>query len=42
MLVIAVQLGLVASVGVFSPVFATYRLEHTGPGLVARTRPRGR
>jgi hypothetical protein len=36
-LVIVVQLGLVTSVGVFNPVFATYRLEHSGPGLVART-----
>ena len=36
-LVIAVQLGLVTSVGVFNPVFATHRLDHTEPGLVART-----
>jgi hypothetical protein len=36
-LVLVVQLGLVTSVGVFNPVFATYRLQHTGPGLVART-----
>ena len=36
-LVIAVQLGLVTCMGVFNPVFATYRLEHTEPGLVART-----
>jgi MFS family permease len=36
-LVIAVQLGLVTCVGVFTPVFATYRLERTEPGLVART-----
>jgi MFS family permease len=35
-LVIAVQLGLVTSVGVFNPVFATYRLQHTEAGLVAR------
>jgi MFS transporter len=36
-LVLVVQLGLVTSVGVFNPVFGTYRLQHTGPGLVART-----
>ena len=36
-LVIVVQLGLVTSMGVFNPVFATHRLDHTEPGLVART-----
>jgi MFS family permease len=35
-LVIAVQLGLVTSVGVFNPVFATYRLDQTAPDRVAR------
>jgi MFS family permease len=37
LLVIAVQLGLVTSVGVFNPVFATYRLEQTDTDRVART-----
>jgi MFS family permease len=37
MLVIAVELGLITSVGVFNPVFATYRLDQTGPDRVART-----
>jgi hypothetical protein len=36
-LVIIVQFGLVTSMGVFNPVFATYRLEQTGPDRVART-----
>ncbi len=36
-LVIAVQLGLVTSVGVFNPIFATYRLEQTDDDRVART-----
>jgi MFS family permease len=35
-LVIAVQFGLVTCVGVFNPVFATYRLEQTAPDRVAR------
>jgi hypothetical protein len=35
-LVIAVQLGLVTCVGVFNPVFATYRLHHTDKHRVAR------
>ncbi|MES9508794.1 MFS transporter [Streptomyces sp. NPDC000609] len=35
--VIVVQLGLVTCCGVFSPVLATYRLDHTGPDRVART-----
>ncbi|MFF4209575.1 MFS transporter [Streptomyces sp. NPDC001796] len=36
-LVIVVQLGLVTCIGVFNPVLATYRLDHTGPDRVART-----
>ena len=36
-LVIAVQLGLVTCMGVFNPVFATYRLEQTATDRVART-----
>ncbi|MFI6703722.1 MFS transporter [Streptomyces sp. NPDC050509] len=36
-LIIAVQLGLVTCCGVFNPVLATYRLDHTDPGRVART-----
>jgi Major Facilitator Superfamily len=36
-LVLVVQLGLVTSVGVFNPVFATYRLEQTPDDRVART-----
>jgi hypothetical protein len=36
-LVIAVQLGLVTCVGVFNPVFATYRLDQTATDRVART-----
>jgi MFS family permease len=36
-LVIAVQFGLVACMGVFNPVFATYRLEQTATDRVART-----
>jgi MFS family permease len=35
-LVIAVQFGLVASVGLFNPVFSTYRLEQTPDDRVAR------
>lgn len=37
LLVIAVQLGLVTCMGVFNPVFATYRLDHTATDRVART-----
>ena len=37
LLVIAVQFGLVTCVGVFNPVFATYRLDQTEPDRVART-----
>ncbi|MGF1426908.1 MFS transporter [Kitasatospora sp. LaBMicrA B282] len=33
----AVQLGLVTCCGLFNPLLATYRLEQTEPGLVART-----
>jgi MFS family permease len=36
-LVIAVQLGLVTCMGVFNPIYATYRLEHTPAERVART-----
>jgi MFS family permease len=36
-LVIAVQLGLVTCMGVFNPVFATYRLDQTDEDRVART-----
>jgi hypothetical protein len=36
-LVIAVELGLIACMGVFNPVFATYRLEQTPTDRVART-----
>ncbi|MFE7009615.1 MFS transporter [Streptomyces sp. NPDC057651] len=36
-LVIAVQLGLVTCCGLFNPVLATYRLEHSDPERVART-----
>jgi hypothetical protein len=36
-LVIAVQLGLVACMGVFNPVFSTYRLEQTATDRLART-----
>jgi hypothetical protein len=35
-LVISVQFGLVLCMGVFNPVSATYRLEHTEKPLVAR------
>ena len=36
-LVIVVQLGLVTCIGVFNPVFVTYRLDQTEAGRVART-----
>ncbi|MFF3438688.1 MFS transporter [Streptosporangium sp. NPDC002721] len=36
-LVIALQFGLVTCCGMFNPVLATYRLDHTDPGRVART-----
>jgi MFS family permease len=35
--VIAVEFGLIACMGVFTPVFATYRLEQTATDRVART-----
>jgi MFS family permease len=36
-LVMAVELGLITCMGVFNPVFATYRLEETASDRVART-----
>ena len=36
-LVMAVELGLILCMSVFSPVLATYRLEHTETDRVART-----
>jgi MFS family permease len=36
-LVMVVQLGLITSMGVFNPVYATYRLQHTPADRVART-----
>jgi MFS family permease len=36
-LVMAVELGLITCMGVFNPVFATYRLNHTETDRVART-----
>ncbi|MFG2025807.1 MFS transporter [Streptomyces sp. NPDC048825] len=36
-LVIAVEFGLITSMGVFNPVYATYRLEQTATDRVART-----
>ncbi|WP_189311551.1 MFS transporter [Streptomyces brasiliensis] len=36
-LIIAVQFGLVFFCGVYNPVLATYRLDHTAPDRVART-----
>jgi MFS family permease len=35
-LVIAIQFGLVTSIGVFNPVLATYRLQHTEADRIAR------
>lgn len=37
LLVMVVELGLITCIGVFNPVLATYRLEHTPPDRVART-----
>lgn len=37
LVVIMVELGLITSMGVFNPLFATYRLEHTPPDRVAMT-----
>jgi MFS family permease len=36
LLVLAIQFGLVASIGVFNPVLATYRLQHTDADRIAR------
>ncbi|MFD9903994.1 MFS transporter [Streptomyces sp. NPDC059063] len=36
-LVMAVELGMITCMGVFNPVYVTYRLEHTPADLVART-----
>ncbi|HEV2639565.1 MAG TPA: MFS transporter [Actinocrinis sp.] len=36
-LVIVIELGLLTCMGVFNPVYATYRLEQTAPDRVART-----
>ncbi|MEV6553025.1 MFS transporter [Streptomyces sp. NPDC051597] len=36
-LIITVQLGLVTCCGLFNPLLATYRLEHTDPDKLART-----
>lgn len=36
-LVMAIELGLITSAGVFNPVYATYRLDQTPAGRVART-----
>ena len=36
LLVMGVELALISCVGVFNPIFATYRLEQTPPELVAR------
>jgi hypothetical protein len=36
-LVMAVELGLITCMGVFNPVFATYRLDQTAADRVART-----
>jgi MFS family permease len=37
LLVISVELGLIVCMGVFNPVYATYRLEQTAPDRIART-----
>lgn len=37
LMVMALQLGLVTSMGIFTPVLATYRLEQTAPERIART-----
>ena len=36
-LVMAIELGLITCIGVFNPVYATYRLDQTPPDRVART-----
>lgn len=37
LLVMALQFGLILSIGIFNPVFATYRLEKIAPDRLART-----
>lgn len=37
LIVIALQLGLVTTLGIFSPLAATYKLEQTAPDRIART-----
>jgi MFS family permease len=37
LLVIGLQFGLILSIGIFNPAFATYRLEQTAPARIART-----
>lgn len=37
LLVIVLEFGLITCMGVFNPVFVTYRLRHTAPDRVART-----
>jgi MFS family permease len=37
LLIIVIEFGLITSIGIFNPVFAAYRLEHTTPDRVART-----
>jgi Major Facilitator Superfamily len=37
LLVMGLQLGLMISIGIFTPVMATYRLEQTAPERIART-----
>jgi predicted MFS family arabinose efflux permease len=36
-LIMAIEFGLITCMGVFNPVFAAYRLEHTAPERTART-----
>jgi MFS family permease len=37
LLIIAIELGLITSMGIFNPLFAAYRLEHTDTDHAART-----
>jgi MFS family permease len=37
LLIIAIEFGLITSMGIFNPLFAAYRLEHTDTGHAART-----
>ncbi len=37
LMIIVIEFGLITSVGIFNPVFATYRLEHIATERVART-----